>query len=289
MANLGLPIKGLDVTISSNITPGVGLGFSASLEVAFTVALNKLLNFNLKKIRIIQIASYAESVFMDKNTELTNHFTSVFGKKDQAIFLDLRSMNFEFLPAVFDNYQFVIVNSNVSGTEFVRDAELQERKLECEDCLDFLNNKKAGKSLREYSFDDVNGGLGLLPEHIRRICTHVISENQRSMDALNAFKNRNYEFLGRIMNRSHESLRDNYEVSCPELDWLVKRSLELEGVAGARMTGGGFGGCTVNLMKKGTIDRYNEKLKEYEHIFGFVPEIFVCKPSSGAKIIYPKK
>ncbi|MDC7126879.1 MAG: galactokinase [Spirochaetales bacterium] len=289
IANLGHVLKGLDVTITSDIIPGIGLGASAALEVAFTAAVNKLFGFDFDEGQIIQAATYSESVFMNRNTEITDQFISTLGKKDQAVFLDLRSLDFKYLPVNFENVSIVIVNSNVPGTDAVRDDELAERKEQCAECVDFLSRKKSGKSLRDYTIEDISGGLGLLPDQIRRICTHVIGETQRSIDAASALKNKDLEMFGRLMNRSHESLRDNYEVSCPELDWLVKRSQELEGVLGARMTGGGFGGCTVTFIENRALENYKERLQEYEHIFGFVPEIFVCKASDGVEILYPEK
>ena len=289
LVNLGFPIKGLDVTISGDVIPGIGLGASAALEVAFTAAVNHLFKFRLSESQMIQAASYAEASFVGRNTEITDQFVSTIGRKNKAVYLDLRTLDFEYLPLDFENVKIVIINSNVPGTEAVREAELLERKQQCAECVEFLNRKRPGRSLRDYTIEDISGGMGLLPEKIRRICTHVIGETQRSKDASEAIKSRSLELFGRMMSRSHESLRDNYEVSCPELDWLVKRSQEMDGVLGSRMTGGGFGGCTVSLIETRVLDNYKERLQEYEHIFGFEPEIFVCEPSDGVKIVFPEK
>ena len=288
LVNMGFQVKGLDVTISGDIEPGIGLGASAALEVAFTAAVDKLFGFGLTDSQLIQAASYAEATFIGRNTEITDQFVSTIGKKGKAVFLDLRSLDFEYLPLDLDDKQIVIVNSKVPGTDAVREAELLERKEQCAECVEYLSRKKPGKSLRDYSLEDISGGLGLLPEQIRRICNHVIGETQRSVDACEVLKSRNFEIFGRMLNRSHESLRDNYEVSCPELDWLVKRSQEMDGVLGSRMTGSGFGGCTVTLLDSGVLDNYRERLQEYEHIFGFEPEIFICEPSDGVKIVFPE-
>ena len=287
LVNMGFPVKGLDVTISGDVVPGIGLGASASLEVAFTAAVDRLFNFKLTDSQLIQAASYAEATFIGRNTEITDQFVSTIGRKDTTVYLDLRSLDFEYLPFDLDDKKIVIINSNVPGTEAVREAELAERKQQCAECVEYLNKKKPGRSLRDYSVEDITGGLGLLPEQIRRICNHVIGETQRSIEACEVIKTRNFELFGRMLNRSHESLRDNYEVSCPELDWLVKRSQEMDGVLGSRMTGGGFGGCTVTLLESEVLDNYRERLQEYEHIFGFEPEIFICEPSDGVKIVFP--
>ncbi len=287
LVNMGFSIKGLDVTIAGEIPPGIGLGASAALEVAFAAAVNRLFRFEMSESQLIQAASYAEAAFVGRNTEITDPFISTIGKRNKAVFLDLRSLDFEYLPLELNQYKIVIINSNVPGTEAVREAELQERKEQCSECVDFLNRKRPGRSLRDYTLEDITGGMGLLPEQIRRICTHVIGETKRSIDACDAIKSRNFELFGRMMNRSHESLRDNYEVSCPELDWLVKRFQEMDGVLGSRMTGGGFGGCTVSLIESRVLDNYDERLQEYEHIFGFEPEIYICEPSEGVKIVFP--
>ncbi|MBI9109073.1 MAG: galactokinase [Spirochaetales bacterium] len=288
LVNMGYPVKGIDVTISGNIVPGIGLGASAALEVAFTTAVKQLFGFDLSDSQLIQAASYAESTFIGRNTEITDQFVSTIGRKDKAVFLDLRSLDFEYLPLDLDDLDIVIINSNVPGTEAVREDELLERKAQCADCVDYLSKKRPGRSLRDYTIDDITGGMGLLPEQIRRICSHVIGETQRSIDAKAAIKAGAFDVFGRMMNRSHESLRDNYEVSCPELDWLVKRSQEMDGVLGSRMTGGGFGGCTVSLIESQVLDNYIKRLQEYEHIFGFELEVFVCEPSDGVKILFPE-
>ncbi len=287
LVNMGYPVKGLDVTISGDIIPGIGLGASAAMEVAFAAAVSKLFKLELSDSQLIQAASYSESTFIGRNTELTDQFISTISKSGKAVYLDLRTLDFEYLPLKMPDLNFVIINSNVPGTDSVREAELQERKQQCVECVDYLNRKKPGKSLRDYSMEDITGGLGLLPEGIRRICTHVIGETQRAIEAKDTIISGSYDIFGRMMNRSHESLRDNYEVSCPEIDWLVKRSQEMEGVLGSRMTGGGFGGCTVTLLESRLLDNYIERLQEYEHIFGFTPEIFVCEPSGGVKILFP--
>ncbi len=288
LVNMGFPVKGLDVTISGNIVPGIGLGASAALEVAFTAAVNRLFGFELSESQLIQASSYAEATFIGRETEITDQFVSTIGRRHKAVFLDLRSLDFEYLPLDLDELKIIIINSNVPGTDAVREAELIERKEQCAECVEFLSRKRPGRSLRDYSIEDITGGMGLLPEKIRRICTHVIGETQRSIEAKDAITSKKFEIFGRMMNRSHESLRDNYEVSCPELDWLVKRSQEMDGVLGSRMTGGGFGGCTVSLIESQVLDNYIKRLQEYEHIFGFEPEIIICEPSDGVKILFPE-
>ena len=127
--------------------------------------------------------------------------------------------------------------------------------------------------------------MGLIPETTRKKCLHVVEENQRVLEAEEALRKKDLVAFGKLMNRSHESLRDLYEVSCPELDWLVKRAWETEGVYGSRLTGAGFGGCTVTLIEEDAIPAYQEHIVQYERIFGFQPELYICKPSAGARIV----
>ena len=131
--------------------------------------------------------------------------------------------------------------------------------------------------------------MGLIPETTRKRCLHVVEENQRVLEAEAALRKNDVAGFGRLMNRSHESLRDQYEVSCPELDWLVKRAWETEGVYGSRMTGAGFGGCTVTLIEEKAIPEYVARLEAYERIFSFKPETFVCEAAGGARLVYPKE
>jgi len=149
-----------------------------------------------------------------------------------------------------------------------------------------LNSFKYGTALRDYNKSDLRHGMGVVPEQIRRRCIHVVDEITRTEESRTALKKGDMTTLGKLMNRSHESLRDNFEVSCPEIDWLVKRAQEIDGVYGSKITGTGFGGCTLTLLKNSSIERYRERLDEYERIFGFKADMLNCNVSSGAKIVY---
>jgi galactokinase len=151
--------------------------------------------------------------------------------------------------------------------------------------VQYLSTRKPGTALRDYSPGDVRDSMGLIPESTRKKCLHVVEENHRVLEAEEALRKKDLVAFGKLMNRSHESLRDLYEVSCPELDWLVKRAWETEGVYGSRLTGAGFGGCTVTLIEEDAVPRYREHILQYERIFGFRPELYLCKPSAGARIV----
>jgi len=285
LLQMGMPIKGIDITIHGTVPQGIGLGSSAALCVATAAAMKSLFSLKIKDMQLISVAGKAESEFIGLDTCITDAFISYVSKKDSAIFLDLRTLDYEVLPFNYKDLKLFIVNSNVP--RFSIEADLKERKESCRECVEYLNRRKPGTSLRDYSSQDLKQGMGVVPEPLRRLCMHVVEENERVLEAKELLAKKDIIAFGKVMSRSHESLRDQYEVSCPEIDWLVKRALEIEGVLGSRLTGPGFGGCTVSLIKDHAIDRYVDRLSDYEHIFGFDPEFFACDPSAGVKILYP--
>ena len=280
----GQNFRGLDFTIYGEIPKSIGLASSAAMGVSTALALSALQDINVPEKDIIMYAAKAESAFIGRDKGVSDQLVSCVAKEGHAVFLDLRSLTYKLLPLELGNILILITNSNVPV--FITDEDLARRKNECRHCVSCLNNRRPGNSLRDYSASDLKHGMGVVPETIRKICLHVVEENKRVLDAKAALKAANYTSFGKIMNRSHESLRDNYEVSCPELDWLVKRAWEIEGVYGSRMIGSGLGGCTVTLLEKSAVEMYRQRLDEYEHIFGFDAETIVCDPSGGAHMIY---
>ncbi|MBI9103353.1 MAG: galactokinase [Spirochaetales bacterium] len=275
----GLNFKGLDITIQSDIPVKIGLGSSAAICVATAAAVNGLFDFKLKKLDLVQIASDAEKEFMGLKRSITDAFTSCMSKEGDVLFLDLRTLDYERIPLDIANYSILVINSNVPS--IAEEEDLVEFQDECSHCVEFLSRKRPGKALRDYSFGDLKNGMGLMPESSRRLCTHVVIENERVVEVKDALIKGDLPLIGKLMNRSHESLRDNYEVSCPEIDWLVKRAWELDGILGSRMTGSGFGGCTVTLIREEIMEEYQKRLDEYEHIFGFSIKKFFTTPGAG--------
>ena len=197
--------------------------------------------------------------------------------------IDTRSMEYRHVNLNLKGVKILITNSNVPRT--LVDAEYHQRRTECEKCVGLLSAKKPGRTLRDYSPADLRDSMGLIPESTRKKCLHVVEENQRVLEAEAALKKGDLAGFGKLMNRSHESLRDQYEVSCPELDWLVKRAWETEGVYGSRMAGVGFGGCTVTLIEEKVIPAYVARLEAYERIFSFRADTYVCEPAAGVRIV----
>lgn len=281
---LGYNFKGLDITISGDIPQGIGLGSSAAVGVATALALRELFDFEMTGIQVVQTAYLSESAFIGNSERLTDQFCTFYAEENSAVFLDVRTLEYANIPFDLSEYKLVITNSNVPVIN--SEDDINDRRAECQKCMTILSSKTQGSSLRDFLQSDLELSMGKLTESSRRLCLHVIDENQRVLDGKKQLEHKDYLSFGRLLNRSHESLRDNFEVSCPELDWLVKRASEIDGCAGSRMAGPGFCGCTVSFMREDAFARYDERLEEYDRIFGFQAEYSICEPAGKARVIY---
>ncbi len=271
LLQLGYKIPGMEFTISSGIEPGIGLGSSAALGVATAYAISNLLSADLSEFQIIQSATMAESAFMGIEQSLADQLVVTAARKASVVLLDLHTLEYDYIPYSDDDVKLVLTTSNVPvGSPH---EELAERRLKCGECVNLFSNRNLGSKLSEFTSADLHNSMGMVPEELRRICLHVIEENERVMEAATYLKRGELVSFGRLMNRSHESLRDNYEVSCPEIDWLVKRAWEVDGVLGSRLVGPGFGGCTLSLIRSNSLEDYRKHIAEYDRIFGFSPEV----------------
>jgi galactokinase len=284
LLNRGYDIGGLSFTVMGNIPVGVGLSSSAALEVATAYSVQKLLGIEISGPELARLAQEAENSFVGVQCGIMDQFVSRMAQAGSAMFIDTRNMEYRHIPINLETVKILVTNSSVPRS--LVDSEYNQRRTECEKCVSLLNPRKSGRSLRDYSAADLRDSMGLIPETTRKRCLHVVEENERVREAEVALKKNDIVSFGKLMNRSHESLRDQYEVSCPELDWLVKRAWETEGVYGSRMTGAGFGGCTVTLIEEKAIPKYEARLEAYERIFSFKPETFVCHPADGAQIVF---
>ena len=280
----GHPVGGLNLTVRGTVPQAVGLASSTALEAATGFALQRLLGLTLGGPELARLVQDAEKSFVGGHGTLVDHLVCRLARPGTAMLLDTRSMDFRYVSLPLKGARFLITNSNVPRA--LGDSEYNQRRAECDRCVSLLAAKRPGRSLRDYSPSDLRDSMGLIPEATRKKCLHVVEENQRVLEAEAALKKGELAAFGKLMNRSHESLRDQYEVSCPELDWLVKRAWETEGVYGSRMAGVGFGGCTVTLVEEKSIPVYVSRLEAYERIFSFKPEAFVCEPTGGVRIAY---
>ncbi len=283
---IGCSVCGLNVTIAGDLPQGKGLASSSAMEVAAAVALKKLFSFSMSDIQLLECARQAESRFIGIDTSVVDHLIAYLSKAGNAMVLDTRSLEYRFIPFNFGKVNILITDSNIPQHSV--ESEYAQRKKESDVCVNVLAARRQGTSLRDYSAQDLRDCMGKIPESIRRRCLHIVEENQRVLDAEDLIRKKDIYSFGKLLNRSHESLRDQYEVSCPEIDWLVKRAWGIDGVYGSRMTGAGFGGCTVTFINDTAMEEYQKRLDEYERIFGFKAASFRCSTSAGAKALYSK-
>jgi len=285
----GYPLQGANLIFTSNIPQRAGLSSSAALEVVTALTMSKLNSLKIEPIEMAHLCRRAENNFVGVACGIMDQYVSRLGQKNYALFIDCRTNKYELVPFKDHNYQIVIFNSKVQRG--LIDAEYNIRKEECKIAVEFFkhNLKHEIRALRDISIDEYKKYQSQLPEVIARRTRHVISENYRVQAGVQALRMGNYSAFGQLMIESHQSLKEDYEVSCAELDLLVDLALKQKGVLGARMTGAGFGGCTVNLLRREYIDAFEKMIKqEFKKITGILPDIYVTSPAEGAKQIIKK-
>lgn len=283
---LGLQPQGADLVIQGNVPQGAGLSSSAALEVAAALLLDALHGWGLGAVDLVKLAQKAENEFVGVACGIMDQFASMLGQKDHALFLDCRSLEYEAVPLPLEKqgYAVAVVNSGVRRG--LAGSEYNTRRQQCEEAVQRLQNELPGvESLRDVSLVDLSL-VNQLPDPLARRARHVVMENARVQQGVTALKAGELEEFGRLLTASHKSLRDDYEVSCAELDLLVELALEVPGVLGSRMTGAGFGGCTIALVPQTSLPAFEKTVsEEYLRRTGIQPEIFVFRPAPGARII----
>jgi galactokinase len=281
-AEMQYPVKGLNFTIAGDIPQQVGLASSTAIEVAAAVALRAFFSAGISDKELLSRLTASSQVFFGKTSAL-DYLIAFSAKKNYFLIVDEAAMEIKRIRSPLSKYKILVMDSRVprQGVE----DELKERQRDLKRGLALLSQKKQGMSFRDYATADLIESMGDLPEDIRRCCLHVVKELRRIYAAEDALRQPDLPALSRIILHSHESLRDLYEVSCPEIDWLVKRAGEIEGVLGSRMTGQGFGGCTYTIITEKAIGEYQRRLEDYERIFGFHPLIYDIRPAAGAALV----
>lgn len=278
--------NGFDMLLYGNIPSGAGLGTSASIGVALGLMIREMFGFDdITNVDIALFGQYAEIEFHGINCGIMDQFASAMGKKDMAIFLDTSDLRYQYAPLNMSEYALVITNSHKARGAF--DAKYNERRMECERALAQLQSVTAIQSLGELTpecYEQVKEMI-VEPVLVRR-AAHAVYENQRTIDAIEALKASDIAKFGRLMIESHRSLRDNYEVTGKELDVLVEEALKVPGVLGSRMTGGGFGGCTVSLMKREAIEMFTIEVgKNYTERTGYYADFYNVEIGDGARAL----
>jgi galactokinase len=281
----GREISGAEIVFTGNIPQGSGLSSSAALGVATALALQALNSFSIQPKELALLCQRAENEFVGIKCGIMDQFVSLFGRQEHALLLDCRSLEYEYVPLILDEYRLLICHSGVSHT--LVDSAYNQRRIECEHGLEMISRKYPEvKSLRDASIEQLDVSRCRMEPAVYLRCRHVISENNRVLESVAALNAGNMEGFGRLMNESHNSLRDDYEVSCKEIDLLVDLAREVPGVSGSRITGGGFGGCTVSLVHKSSVEKLSRHIMEvYPQRTGITPCIYWSLPADGAKII----
>ncbi len=276
---------GLDVLIYGDIPNGSGLSSSASLEVLTGLVLKDMFGFDVSMVDIALIGQYSENNFNGCNCGIMDQFASAMGKKDHAIFLDTNTLKCEYAPVVLEDAKIVIINSKVKHS--LVDSAYNDRRNECEMALKELQTVIDIKTLGDLTEEEYEAHKGAIQSEIRqKRAQHAVYENQRTIRAMEALKANDVETFGKLMNASHVSLRDDYEVSCEEIDILVNLAWETEGVIGSRITGGGFGGCTVSIVKNEAVDGFVANIGEkYKEKVGHEAEFYVVDIGEGAHVL----
>ena len=282
-ADLGYPIKGINFSLAGDIPQQVGLASSSAIEVAAATALRGVFKSTINDKEFFEKLSAVHTAYFGKNGEDVNYLISSAARKDHLLLVDEASLEARKIKSPFSRYKILIMDSRVPrmGVE----VELEQRLEDIKKGLELLSEKREGASFREFATSDLVESMGDLPEEIRRRSMHIVQEIRRVYDADEALRRSDLQTFSRIIFHSHESLRDLYEVSCPELDWLVKRAQEIEGVLGSRMAGQGFGGCTYTIIKENAVEEFKKRLEDYERIFGFRPVVYEVKLATGKRIL----
>ena len=282
-ANLGYPVKGLNFTIAGDIPQQIGLASSSAIEVAATFALKGFFQASISEKDLLLRLGASKTQFFGAGHYMVDYLIAFSAKKDQFLIVDENDLKTRRIKSPLNKYRLLVMDSRVPKTGI--EGELKQRQEDIKKGLELLSNKRQGASFRDFAATDLVESMGNLPEEIRRRSLHIVQEIRRVNDADDSLRTADLPSFTKIINSSHESLRDLYEVSCPEIDWLVKRAQELNGVLASRMTGHGFGGCTYTFIREDVVGEYKKRLEDYERIFGFHPVIYEMSLASGCRII----
>jgi galactokinase len=285
LAERGVPIRGADLAIASDVPIGSGMSSSAALEMSVGAALTALGRCDMDLIQLALAAQRAEHLYAGTKCGVMDQLAAAFGRRGQALLIDCRSLERTLIPLKLQQTSIVVCDTNVKHD--LAASAYNERREECERGVQMLRKYLPGiRALRDVSIAQFEKCGWELPEPIQRRCRHVVTENDRTLRAAEMLNEGDVEEFGRLMAASHASLRDDYEVSCRELDLMVDIAMQQPGVAGSRMTGGGFGGCTVNLVRQEQVDQFCEVIaREYQTQSGIRGSTYLVCAADGVQEI----
>lgn len=286
LLNHGYDVKqGFDMVVFGNIPNGAGLSSSASLELLMGVMVDKIFNFNIDRVELVKYCQEAENKFIGVNCGIMDQFAIGMGKEDSAILLDCNTLDYSYSKV--DLKDEVIIIANTNKRRGLADSKYNERRSECETALSELQIKLNINSLGELTEEEFENNKYLIKDEVRiKRAKHAVYENQRTLKAVKALEENDIEAFGKLMIESHNSLRDDYEVTGKELDTLVDLSLKHEATVGSRMTGAGFGGCTVSIVEGSKVDDFKKFVGEnYKKIIGYDADFYVASIGDGTREI----
>jgi len=278
-----LEIDGVDLLYSGDIPNGAGLSSSASIEMVTAFAMNEMFGFGFERMELVKISQNAENKYVGVNCGIMDQFASGMGAADHALFLNCDTLEYERVPLKLDGMKIVIANTN--KRRGLADSKYNERRAQCEAAVEAIRKEKDIRHLSDLSLEEFHELSHLIRDETeRQRARHVITENNRTLKAIEALNQDDIQSFGRLMNQSHDSLRDDYEVTGKELDTLVEEARKIEGTIGSRMTGAGFGGCTVSIVKEEQVESFIREVgKGYSKRTGLKADFYVAEIGDGSK------
>lgn len=285
LKNKGIQLPGMEIAFGGDIPQGAGLSSSAAIEVATALVVQSLVGFEMTPETLARLCQTAENGFIGTKCGIMDQFVSMMGREGHALFLDCRSLAYEHVPLNLGEYSILICQSGVKHSLVA--SEYNIRREQCETGVKVLARRfPQVKALRDVEPEQLAVCRPEMDPVVYRRCRHIVKENLRVTKSVKALRSFDLRRFGQLMNASHDSLRDDYEVSCPEVDLLVDLARQTPGVLGARITGGGFGGCTVNLLPVKQRERFIDFVGEnYRRQTGITPEFYTSLPANGAEIL----
>jgi galactokinase len=282
---LAREVEGVDLLYSGDIPNGAGLSSSASIEMVTAYAMNDLFGFGFDRMDLVKLSQRAENQFVGVNCGIMDQFASGMGAEDHALFLNCDTLDYKRVPLKLDGMKIVIANTN--KRRGLADSKYNERRAQCEAAVEALRTQKNIRYLSDLDLDEFHALSHLITDETqRRRAHHVISENARTLRAIDALNQGDIATFGTLMNQSHDSLRDDYEVTGTELDTLVEEARKAEGTIGSRMTGAGFGGCTVSIVKEDAVEQFIREVgAAYLERTGLTADFYVAEIGDGSKRI----
>lgn len=278
---LNLPLKGFNCLFSGNLPIGAGISSSAALEGGIAFGLNELFNFGLSRKELALLCQRAEHNFPGMQCGIMDQYANMMGKKDTLILLDCMNITHEYIPLNIEGYEIVLINSKVHHS--LASSEYNQRRKECEEGLNILKNYSNVQSFRDVlKPESLTGFENKMSKEVLKRCLYVVEEIYRTKKAAQLLKKNDIEAFGKLMFQTHEGLKNLYHVSCKELDYLVDCAAENKDVVGSRLMGGGFGGCSINIVKENGVSRFlSETLAAYKKQFNIDAEVYEVKVVNG--------